>query len=64
MRFTRQVDAERVMVNIANGQRQPQMSAVEHGWHANKADEAVAGEPAAAIAVDPADAVTPPAVGE
>jgi len=56
VRFTRQADAERVMANIAAGQRQSQMSAVEHGWHVNKADEAVADELAAAIAIDLADA--------
>jgi hypothetical protein len=51
VRFRRKVDAERVMINIADAQRQSQMAAVEHGWITPKAEQPMAAEPAAAIPI-------------
>lgn len=49
VRFRRKVDAERVMINLAEAQRQPYMAAVEHGWHTSEAEQPAGPGSAAAI---------------
>lgn len=33
VRFSRKVDAERIMINLPDEARRPEMSPAEHGWH-------------------------------
>lgn len=51
VRFRRKVDAERVMINIADAQRQSQMAAVEHGWTTKVAEQPADANAAAAIPI-------------